>query len=155
MIHGINGRLPLFFVGLAEAVLDVHSAHTNFAAKKTSAATAGWIEYPQLYKRKLYVKGANRMVLPGMSVGEKKDRPHGRFDRYRLGRVNNGLSDTPLLPGGEAWGIKGAISYKRMGTGYKRRMRHTASMRDCEVPHGNISCGQTPYRSLPSVTPLY
>ena len=55
MIHGINGRLPLFFVGLAEAVLDVHSAHTNFAAKKTSAATAGWIEYPQSYKRKLYV----------------------------------------------------------------------------------------------------
>lgn len=56
MIHGINGRLPLFFVGLAEAVLDVHSAHTNFAAKKTPAATAGWIEYPQSYKRKLYVK---------------------------------------------------------------------------------------------------
>jgi hypothetical protein len=44
LIHGINGRLPLFFIGLAEAVLDVHSAHTNFAAKKTSAATADWIK---------------------------------------------------------------------------------------------------------------
>lgn len=33
------------------------------------------------------------MVFPGISPCEKKDRPHGRFDRYRLGRVDNGLSD--------------------------------------------------------------
>lgn len=46
------------------------------------------------------------MVLPEMSTGEKKDRPHGRFDRHRLGRVNNGLSDTPLL-----W-QKGDVPYK-------------------------------------------
>ncbi|GEM_PF-6273921 len=38
--------------------------------------------------------------------------------------------------GREACGIKGAVAYKRTGTGYKRRMRHTASMRDCEIPHG-------------------
>ncbi len=54
------------------------------------------------------------------------------------------IADTPLLPGGEACGIKGTVSYKRTGTGYKRRMRHTASMRDYEVPHGNIGCGQAP-----------
>lgn len=37
-------KAAVIFVGLAEAVLDVHSAHTNFAAKKTSAATADWIK---------------------------------------------------------------------------------------------------------------
>lgn len=57
--------------------------------------------------------------------------------------------------GREACGIKGAVAYKRTGIGYKRRMRHTAPMRDCEIHHGNIGCGQTPYRSLSPVTPLY
>lgn len=33
------------------------------------------------------------MVLSKMSAGEKKDWPQGSFDRYRSGRVNNGLSD--------------------------------------------------------------
>lgn len=33
------------------------------------------------------------MVLSKMSAGEKKDWLQGRFDRYRFGRVNNGLSD--------------------------------------------------------------
>lgn len=119
MIHGINGRLPLFFVGLAEAVLDVHSAHTNFAAKKHRPQLLAGLNTLNHTRGIYMLKGANRMVLPGMSVGEKKDRPHDRFDRYRLGRANNGLSDTPLLPGGEAWGIKGAISYKRMGPAIK------------------------------------
>ncbi|MEY8607160.1 MULTISPECIES: hypothetical protein [Bacteroidales] len=65
MIHGIDGRLPLFFVGLVEAVLDVHSAHTNFAAKKTSAATAGWIEARPSYKRDLYVKKGKTYGIAG------------------------------------------------------------------------------------------
>ena len=108
--------------------------------------------------------------------------------RYRLGRVNNGLSDKTkmtfavcgwqirqvscfvnkiscektkrsVMPvirssllmfygwkycrhsaftGREACGIKGTVAYKRTGTGYKRRMRHTVSMKDCEIPHGNM-----------------
>lgn len=33
------------------------------------------------------------MVLPGMSPGEKKGSAAWPFDRHRLGRVNNGLSD--------------------------------------------------------------
>lgn len=64
MIHEINGRLPLFFGGLADAMLDVHSAHTNFAAKKTPAATACRIEPRQSYKRSLFAK---RGVMYGIS----------------------------------------------------------------------------------------
>lgn len=78
MIHGINGRLPLFLDGLAEAVFDVHSAHTNFAAKKTPAATAGWIEARQSYKRDYMLKG-DGMVLQEMSAGEKKGLAAGPF----------------------------------------------------------------------------
>jgi hypothetical protein len=43
-----------------------------------------------------------------------------------------------MVPDGKACGIIGAVAYKRTEIGYKRKMRHTASMRDCEVPHGNI-----------------
>jgi len=46
-------------------VLDVHSAHTNFAAKKTSAATAGWIEARPSYKRDLYVKKGKTYGIAG------------------------------------------------------------------------------------------
>lgn len=58
-------KAAVIFCGLAEAMLDVHSAHTNFAAKKRLAATAGWIEARQSYKRDLYVKKGKTHGIAG------------------------------------------------------------------------------------------
>lgn len=59
--------------------------------------------------------------------------------------------------GREACGIKGAVVYKRTGTGYKRRMRHTVSMKDCEIPHGNMDFVTDPISEpvISPVIPLY
>lgn len=58
-------KAAVIFCGLAEAVLDVHSTHTNFAAEKTPAATAVWIEACPSYKRDLYVKKGKTFGIAG------------------------------------------------------------------------------------------
>ena len=62
--------------------------------KKTPAATAGRIEPRQSYKRSLFAKSG---MMYGVSRNIRRlktgDRPHGRPDRRRLGRANNGLTD--------------------------------------------------------------
>lgn len=58
--------------GLAEAVLDVHSAHTNFATKKHRPQLPAGLK-PVYHTRGTYMlKGARRMVLSKMSAGEKR-----------------------------------------------------------------------------------
>lgn len=47
------------------------------------------------------------------------------------------IADIPLLPGGEACGIKGAIPYKRTGTRYKRK-GHMAPIGDFAIPHESM-----------------